>query len=222
METKLIYSKLLAVMKAVGAVEKGRKNQSQGYNFRGIDDVMNELHEKFSEQGILVLTDIIEQRREERTTKTGGLMLYSVNTYRFTFIAEDGSSVVVTQVGEGMDSGDKASNKAASVALKYALLFMFLIPTEDAKDPENDSQDLKAAKQQDKGQVAKTAHPKPAPTPPGETPILLAPTAKTWAPTIKGLKEKGKTKNDWEKNIKDKYLITEAHEKLLFKEMEWT
>lgn len=213
MESKLIYSKLLAVMKGVGAVGKDRKNQSQGYNFRGIDDVMNELHEKFSEQGILVLTDIIEQRREERTTKTGGIMLYSVNTYRFTFVAEDGSFVVVTQVGEGMDSGDKASNKAASVALKYALLFMFLIPTEDAKDPENDSQELKAQKQQDKALSAKPASTK--------TPQRLAPDSPNWASTIKALKEKGKTKEDWNSTIKANYLITDNDEKTLFSEVGW-
>ncbi len=38
-----------------------------------------------------------------------------------------------------MDSGDKASNKALSIAMKYALLQVFCIPTEDAKDPDADS-----------------------------------------------------------------------------------
>ena len=58
---------------------------------------------------------------------------------RFTFNALDGSKQVCEIIGEGMDSGDKASNKALSVALKYALLQIFLIPTQELIDPEVDS-----------------------------------------------------------------------------------
>ena len=35
-----------------------------------------------------------------------------------------------------MDTGDKASNKALSIGLKYAMLQVFCIPTEDEKDPD--------------------------------------------------------------------------------------
>jgi hypothetical protein len=45
-------------------------------------------------------------------------------------------------IGEGMDSGDKASNKAMAVAHKYAIIQVFAIPTEDDKDPENDSHEV--------------------------------------------------------------------------------
>jgi hypothetical protein len=38
-----------------------------------------------------------------------------------------------------MDSGDKASNKALSIGLKYAMLQVFCIPTEDEKDPDAQS-----------------------------------------------------------------------------------
>jgi ribosomal 50S subunit-associated protein YjgA (DUF615 family) len=44
-----------------------------------------------------------------------------------------------------MDSGDKASNKAMAVGHKYALLQLFAIPTEEQKDPEYDSHDVKPA-----------------------------------------------------------------------------
>ena len=47
--------------------------------------------------------------------------------------------MVTEVIGEGMDSGDKASNKAMSVAHKYAIMQLLSIPTEDAKDPENDN-----------------------------------------------------------------------------------
>jgi hypothetical protein len=51
-------------------------------------------------------------------------------------MTSDGSSVTTVITGEAMDSGDKATNKAMSVALKYALLQMFLIPTDDMRDPD--------------------------------------------------------------------------------------
>jgi hypothetical protein len=218
METKLIYKKLLAIMTEVGSVGKDRKNQSQGYNFRGIDDVMNELHEKFSQHGVFILTDIVDQRREERATKSGGISIYSVNTYRFTFMAEDGSSVQSTQIGEGMDSGDKASNKAASVALKYALLFMFLIPTQDAKDPEIDSHELKAEKKPTQ-QLNSQPSPKPEPKK-ASVPVALIPTLPIWKKVIDGLQTKGKKKSEWPE-IKKSYIISEAHENQLFSEMKW-
>jgi hypothetical protein len=63
---------------------------------------------------------------------------------QYTFFADDGSSVKAVVMGEGMDSGDKASNKAMAVAHKYAIVQMFAIPTEDDKDPENDSHETVA------------------------------------------------------------------------------
>lgn len=48
----------------------------------------------------------------------------------------DGSCIETVNVGEAMDSGDKGMNKAMSIALKYSLLQMFLIPTDEPKDPD--------------------------------------------------------------------------------------
>ncbi len=45
-------------------------------------------------------------------------------------------------LNEGMDSGDKASNKAMSAAHKYALLQVFCIPTEEPKDSENEHHEI--------------------------------------------------------------------------------
>ncbi|HEY9684734.1 MAG TPA: ERF family protein [Oculatellaceae cyanobacterium] len=140
-ETKprLIYTKIPAVMKLVGAVEKNRKNEQQGYKFRGIDEVYNAMQEPLAEIGVFFTTKVIDQKREDRTSKNGAGLIYSILTVEFEFFCEDGSSIICVTVGEGMDSGDKASNKALSAALKYALLQTFCIPTEEPKDSENDS-----------------------------------------------------------------------------------
>lgn len=140
--TLKIHSALIAINKKVEAIKKGRKNTQQGYSFRGIDDAFNELHDLFAEHGVVVLPRFISSTREERVNKSGGVNIYSIAIYEFTFMAEDGSREIVTLQGEGMDNGDKSLNKAFSAALKYALMSMFLIPTEEPKDSELDSHEI--------------------------------------------------------------------------------
>ena len=62
-----------------------------------------------------------------------------------------------TVVGEGMDSGDKAANKAMAIAHKYALLQTFCIPTEEQKDPDAETHDVlpKQRQQVPQNQAAK-------------------------------------------------------------------
>ena len=50
---------------------------------------------------------------------------------KYIFYAEDGTSVEAITIGEGMDSGDKATNKSMAIAMKYALFQVFCIPTEE-------------------------------------------------------------------------------------------
>ena len=80
----------------------------------------------------------MEQRREERTKKSGGALIYSICRIKYTFYAEDGSFIEAVTVGEGMDSGDKATNKAMAIAFKYACFQVFCIPTEEMKDPDSE------------------------------------------------------------------------------------
>ena len=134
-----IYESISAVMKDCGAIAKNDKNTQQGYKFRGIDAVMNALNPALIRNKVFVVPEVLEQAREERTTAKGGLLIYAVVKVKYTFYAEDGSSVIACVVGEGMDSGDKATNKAMSAAFKYACFQTFCIPTEEMKDSEDDS-----------------------------------------------------------------------------------
>ena len=139
-----IYKALAAVNKSIKAIGKDRKNEQQGFKFRGIDDVMNELHSLFAANEVIILQTINSIDVTERTNQRG-TVIFSVRiniTYHFTH--SDGSSADVTVTGEAMDSGDKATTKAMSIALKYALLQMFLIPTEEEKDPDAQTHEVKA------------------------------------------------------------------------------
>ena len=130
-----IYQAIIGVMSDIGAIGKGKYNSQQGFKYRGVDDVMNALQPSMVKHELFVAPEIIDQKREERQTKNKGNLIYSVCTVRYTFYANDGSSVQCVVIGEGMDSGDKATNKAMSVAFKYACFQVFCIPTEEMKDP---------------------------------------------------------------------------------------
>lgn len=136
MEGKAIYQKIANILKETKAITKSEKNQQQGFKFRGIDNVMNELHELFAKNEVFILQEVIDFTTENRPTKSGGTNTFTRATIKFIYVTTDGSSVQTINVGEAMDSGDKGMNKAMSIALKYSLLQMFLIPTEEQKDPD--------------------------------------------------------------------------------------
>ena len=143
-EKKNIYQSIAAVMGEIGAVGKTSKNQQQGFMYRGIDAVMNALQPALIKYGVFVVPEILEQTREERVNKNGTTLIYSICKIKYSFYAEDGSSISAVVIGEGMDSGDKATNKAMSIAFKYACFQVFCIPTEEMVDPDAECHEVKA------------------------------------------------------------------------------
>lgn len=145
--TGQIYELIPKVALEIGAVGKDRKNQAQGYSFRGIDDLMAAAHGPMLRAGIFCATEVFDVEQVERQSSRGGALFTTTLKMKVTFYAPDGSSVCTTTSGEGMDSADKSSNKAMSAALKYALVQTFFIPTElddgDFETPEVQPQSAK-------------------------------------------------------------------------------
>ena len=147
----MIYEAINNVMDEIGVVGKGKKSQ-QGYMYRGIDAVMNALSPALIKHKVFVVPEVLEQTREERQTSKGGLLIYSICKVKYTFYdATDGSHVEAVVIGEGMDSGDKATNKAMSIAFKYACFQVFCIPTEEMVDPDAECHDVAPKKPQNNG-----------------------------------------------------------------------
>ena len=136
-----IYEAITKCMEEIGAVGKDDVNKQQGFRYRGIDAVMNALNPALTHNHVFVVPEVLEQQRQERTTGKGTVLIYSICKIKFTFFAEDGSHIEAITVGEGMDSGDKATNKAMSIAFKYACFQVFCIPTEEMKDPDSETPD---------------------------------------------------------------------------------
>ena len=156
-KVKNIYETIEAVMAEVGSIGKTSKNTQQGFMFRGIDAVMNAINPALVKHHLFIVPEVIDQKREERTSSKGNALIYSIVTVKYTFYAEDGSSVSAVVIGEGMDSGDKATNKAMSIAFKYACFQVFCIPTEEMVDPDQESHEVKKM-EQIKKQTVSEAH----------------------------------------------------------------
>lgn len=131
-----IYKQLVAIQTDLTAIAKDRKNEAQGFKYRGIDQVYNALNPLLSKHGVFMTAEIIGKERQERTNAKGTVLAFTSLRMRYRFYADDGSNVATEAEGEGMDSGDKSSNKAMAVAHKYAILQAFCVPTEDIPDPD--------------------------------------------------------------------------------------
>lgn len=142
-----IVSALSAIMAEVGAVKKGDYNEGQRFNFRGIDAVVNAVSPALRKHGIVVTPKV--QQFDYGTVEIGRNrtpMGHVRVIVEYTFTAEDGSSLSATVPGEAMDSGDKATAKAMSVAFRTALLQALCLPTDE---PDPDAQSYERAPAQE-------------------------------------------------------------------------
>ena len=136
MTTMTIAQALSEVMKTVGGIAKKDRNQAQGFNFRGIDSVVNAVSPALQKFGVIVVPSVEDYSYETveigRNRTAMGHVKVKVT---YTFIGPSADAIKATVVGEAMDSGDKATAKAMSVAFRTALLQALCLPT-DEPDPD--------------------------------------------------------------------------------------
>ena len=140
-----ITQALNEVMKAVGGIAKKDRNQAQGFNFRGIDSVVNAVSPQLQKYGVIVfpsVEDYVYETVEIGRNRTA--MGHVKVKVHYTFMGPAGDAIRTTVVGEAMDSGDKATAKAMSVAFRTALLQALCLPT-DEPDPDAQSYERSSA-----------------------------------------------------------------------------
>ena len=147
MENKLPIAQALSeIMKAVGGIAKKDRNQAQGFNFRGIDSVVNAVSPALQKFGVIVVPSVEEY--DYQTVEIGKnrtAMGHVRVKVTYTFIGANGDTIKATVVGEAMDSGDKATAKAMSVAFRTALLQSLSLPTDEV-DPDATSYERSSEK----------------------------------------------------------------------------
>ena len=163
----IIYKKMSDVMKDVGAIGKDQKNTQQGFKFRGIDQFVNALYPALTKHGVFMSPRAVSFTHELKDVVRGsgkaGVDKHVSIMMEYDFYAEDGSKVTVGPVpAEGLDSGDKATNKALSAALKYALIQTFSIPTEDMAEADFESPEIGAKATSTETTATVKASPTPA------------------------------------------------------------
>ena len=144
-EGNKVYQAIVGVASDIAktGIGKTRSNTQQGYKFRGIDDVYNEMAPLLSKHGLCILPRVLKREMTERATAKGGVLFSVIVEMEFDFVcASDGSMHTVKTFGEAMDSADKATNKAMSAAYKYAAFQAFCIPTEGDTDADATTHDV--------------------------------------------------------------------------------
>lgn len=179
-ETGKIYEAISNVMAEIGAIGKNKQNEQQKFMYRGIDDVMNALQPALVKYKVFIVPEVTSEERSERSSikefqgqKKESTLLYTRLGITYKFFTDDGSYIEAKVIGEAMDSGDKATNKAMSIAYKYACFQVFCIPTEEMMDPDSEVHEPapKTNKQQNKVDKTKST----APAPSAQTPKAAPP-----------------------------------------------
>lgn len=126
---------ILAVMKAVEGVAKRGRNESQNFNFRGIDAVLNAVGPELRKHGGFLKSNILKSDYSTGTTSKGSQVNIVRLHVEYSFFGEVGEPLVGDIVSESFDTSDKATAKALSVALRSYLIQLLALPT-DEKDPD--------------------------------------------------------------------------------------
>lgn len=135
-----LRQKLAEVRRRIGYIQKRGFNERFNYRYVTAADIAGAVGDILAQLGVVVIPSLESIVYEP--VKIGGAQVERVArvvmTYTFADV-ETAETVTVKVPGEGLDVGDKASYKAMTGALKYALLQSFLLATGD--DPEEERLD---------------------------------------------------------------------------------
>jgi hypothetical protein len=205
---KQLAKAVLAVMDEVKNIEKSMTVGSGNMAYKGVSDkdVKLKVGTAMQKHGLCLLPIGVEdEMRIDRWEEVNGAytkqkqsVFVSVKT-RYVLLHESGESMEIAGYGHGTDPQDKAAGKATTYALKYALLYTFLVPTGDIDDADKTHSDQHA-----------TPPPATAPQPKAK-PALTPEDADKWGKAITALAN-GKTTIE---KIKAAYTLTDHHEEML-------
>lgn len=138
-------NRVQAELAKIGIAKDRQCEQGARFRYRGIDEVYKTLAPLLSSTGLCILPRIVGRVCEERKSAKGGALFYVTVEAEFDFVSmEDGTRHVVRTYGEAMDSGDKATNKAMSIAYKNAIFMAFSVPTDGDNDPDASAHEVVA------------------------------------------------------------------------------
>ncbi len=141
---KNLIKSVIAVMNEVKGIEKSMTVGNGNSSYKGVPDkeVKKILGAAMAKNGLCLLPTgvkpTIKIERWEETDSYGRVKtkqtVFTEVTTTYLLMHESGESQEICGYGHGVDAQDKGAGKATTYALKYALLYSFLIPTGDIDD----------------------------------------------------------------------------------------
>lgn len=142
-----VVEAVLSVKRQIDAMGVGKDKKVQDgpakYAYRSVDDVINAISVMLTRAGIITTITYHDHNAEDVTIVgvKGPRTAHRVSCLqrvRFWHSNDDGNitHLDTEALGEGLDNGDKATNKAMSVAYKYALGLSLPIPFVGRDDPD--------------------------------------------------------------------------------------
>ena len=137
-ETMSLATKLAAIGKRIGAVDKKGTNTQQKYNFIEYSEVASRVRTLFDEYHVIIIPEVVNVEYDEVVNKYGGKGYHYLLNMDFTIINGDNAEdrECMTWVGEATDYGDKGINKAETAGTKYFLMRLFNISEKGDDDPD--------------------------------------------------------------------------------------
>ena len=136
--TVTVHEAWSAVMADVRELGKNQTNSHQKFNFRGVDDVMNAAGPALRKHGVSVIPERVHLTNAAAATTSGKAAREATVVVEYRIYGPAGDSMPGASAGESLDSGDKATPKAMSVAFRTFLLQALCLPTHDT-DPDAQS-----------------------------------------------------------------------------------
>lgn len=170
-EPSNIHEAVAAVMQRVGYVQK-TKSPGLSYTYAGEASLIEALRPPMVENDVYCyVVDLVDVGETQFETAKGTLMNQVSLTAIVRFVHAPSQTFIDAKArGTGMDIGDKAGNKAATGAYKYALRQTFCIETGD--DPDKDPSEEQTRARADAKKPAAVAEAKTSPvakrTPPAK------------------------------------------------------
>ncbi|MCB2048692.1 MAG: ERF family protein [Novosphingobium sp.] len=142
MRVARVYAGISAVSAefAENGIAKLQVNQTDGYAYRSIDDVMARLAPLLVKHRLCILPRVLERTTGDRRAGDRSLLFGVCIKVAFDIVSvRDGSAHVIEAYGEALDEGDKATAKAMSAAFKQAMFQTFCIPAPEIADADASS-----------------------------------------------------------------------------------
>jgi len=138
-----LASAIIRAANSVGAIGKDAKNEQQRYQYRSIEIIVAKGGSALRAEGVIVVpiaTEVVHQETYE--TKKGGIM-HAIRLEVTWSVIGHGETITLQTMGEGADSGDKATQKAHTFAWKTMLVQLLGI-SEGVDDPDFESPEGRA------------------------------------------------------------------------------